>query len=191
MHRAWCAGRRACRQSLAASVSRRAADQRSRSLGLEPRSFGAAGRETLELGLDARTVDNLPESVAAADIVTCATLATEPVVRGGWLAPGSHLDLIGSFTPAMREADDACFANAQIFVDTAEAFQKSGDLLGPLQRKVIADSERWPTLETLCRGEAQGRTAGAQRTVYKAVGSALEDLAAAVLVHERCERASA
>jgi ornithine cyclodeaminase/alanine dehydrogenase-like protein (mu-crystallin family) len=145
----------------------------------------------VELGLDARTVENLPESVAAADIVTCATLATEPVVRGEWLAPGSHLDLIGSFTPAMREADDACFANAQIFVDTAEAFQKSGDLLGPLQRKVIADPERWPTLETLCRGEAQGRTAGAQRTVYKAVGSALEDLAAAVLVHERCERASA
>ncbi len=47
-----------------------------------------------------------------ADIVSCATLATEPLVQGRWLAPGSHLDLIGSFTPQMREADDACFAGA-------------------------------------------------------------------------------
>ena len=97
--------------------------QRSRRLGRVPASFGTAGRETRRTRLHARTVDNLPESVAAADIVTCATLATEPVVRGGWLAPGSHLDLIGSFTPAMREADDACFMNAQMFVDTSKRFR--------------------------------------------------------------------
>jgi ornithine cyclodeaminase len=145
----------------------------------------------LELGFDARIVEDLPKSVGRADVVTCATLATEPVVRGEWLAPGSHLDLIGSFTPAMREADDACFADAAIHVDTAEAFQKSGDLLGPMERGVVADPERWPTLETLCRGDAQGRSNDAQRTVFKAVGTALEDLAAAALVYERCTRALA
>jgi ornithine cyclodeaminase len=139
-----------------------------------------------QLDFDARVAEDLPASVARADVVTCATLATEPVVRGEWLAPGSHLDLIGSFTPAMREADDACFAGAQVFVDTAEAFRKSGDLLGPLERKVIADPANWPTLETLCRGEARGRTSDTQRTVFKAVGTALEDLAAAALVYERC-----
>jgi ornithine cyclodeaminase/alanine dehydrogenase-like protein (mu-crystallin family) len=138
----------------------------------------------IELGFEARVVDNLPESVASADVVTCATLATEPVVRGEWLSPGSHLDLIGSFTPAMREADDACFTNARMFVDTAEAFQKSGDLLGPLERKVIGEPESWPTLETLCRGQASGRASDTERTVFKAVGTALEDLAAAALVYE-------
>jgi ornithine cyclodeaminase len=142
-----------------------------------------------ELGFHARVAGNLPESVARADVVTCATLATEPVVRGEWLAPGSHLDLIGSFTPAMREADDACFMNATMFVDTSEAFQKSGDLLGPLQRRIITDPQRWPTLETLCRQQASGRANDTERTVFKAVGTALEDLAAAVLVYERCGRA--
>ncbi|WP_414449978.1 ornithine cyclodeaminase family protein [Burkholderia sp. 22PA0099] len=143
------------------------------------------------LGFAARVVDDLPASVARADVVTCATLATEPVVRGEWLAPGSHLDLIGSFTPAMREADDACFAQASLFIDTPEAFQKSGDLLGPLERKVIGNPDQWPTLETLCRGQAQGRANAAERTVFKAVGTALEDLAAAALVYARHAPAAA
>lgn len=140
-----------------------------------------------EFGIHVHVADNLPESVARADVVTCATLATEPVVHGEWLAPCSHLDLVGSFTPAMREADDACFMNTTMFVDTPEAFQRSGDLPGPLQRKVVADPERWPPLETLCRQQASGRDT--ERTVVKAVGTALEDLAAAALVYERCWRA--
>lgn len=144
-----------------------------------------------ELGFGARVVQDLPASVACADVVTCATLATQPVVQGEWLAPGSHLDLIGSFTPAMREADDACFAGARVFVDTAEAFQKSGDLLGPLERGVVTGPEHWPTLERLCRGEAPGRTGDTQRTLFKAVGTALEDLAAAALVYKRCGEAVA
>lgn len=151
------------------------------------RSRAASVRLVAELaaqGFAARVADDLAASVARADIVSCATLATEPVVRGEWLAPGSHLDLIGSFTPAMRETDDACFQNARLFVDTAEAFQKSGDLLGPLQRGVLSNPEQWPTLETLCRAQAQGRTRDDERTVFKSVGTALEDLAAAARVYE-------
>ena len=87
-------------------------------------------------GFDAGPTTDLAAAVAQADIVSCATLATEPLVQGRWLAPGSHLDLIGSFTPQMREADDDCFAGAGLFVDTDEALQKSGDLLGPLARGV-------------------------------------------------------
>ena len=67
-----------------------------------------------------------------ADIVSCATLATAPLIRGAWLRPGSHLDLIGSFTPQMREADDDCLRGAAVYVDTDEALAKSGDLLGPI-----------------------------------------------------------
>lgn len=133
-------------------------------------------------GFDAEAASELDAAVAAADIVSCATLATEPLVRGRWLRPGSHLDLIGGFTPEMREADDEAFAGAAIHVDTEEALHKSGDLLGPLARGVFAAADLRGTLAALVRGEAGGRRTPQERTVFKSVGSALEDLAAAVLV---------
>jgi ornithine cyclodeaminase len=132
-------------------------------------------------GFDAQAVTDLPAAVAAADITSCATLATAPVVNGAWLRPGSHLDLIGSFTPAMREADDACFAAASLYVDSEEALTKSGELLGPLARGVITAASVRGTLTTLSRGETAGRSAADERTVFKSVGTALEDLAAAML----------
>ena len=128
---------------------------------------------------------DLAHAVGMADVVSCATLATEPIIHGAWLAPGSHLDLIGGFTPGMREADDACFAGSRLYVDTVEALQKSGDLLGPMARGVFAAEDVAGTLESLCRTQA-GRREGEQvRTVFKSVGTALEDLAAAILVYER------
>ncbi|MBL0428184.1 bifunctional Delta(1)-pyrroline-2-carboxylate/Delta(1)-piperideine-2-carboxylate reductase [Ramlibacter alkalitolerans] len=151
------------------------------------RSRGSAGmlaQAWADQGLPAHAVTDLAAACAEADIVSCATLATAPVVQGAWLARGSHLDLIGSFTPAMREADDACFAGASLYVDTAEALKKSGELLGPLQRGVIAAADVRGTLETLAHAEATGRTRDDERTVFKSVGSALEDLAAAILVYE-------
>ncbi|MEY4751013.1 MAG: hypothetical protein RIQ60_3227 [Pseudomonadota bacterium] len=134
-------------------------------------------------GLDASAVHDLPSAVAAADIVSCATLATEPVILGRWLRPGSHLDLIGSFTPAMREADDDCVTGATVCVDTEEALLKSGDLIGPLARGVLrAEDLCANTLAALARGQAPGRRSAQERTVFKSVGTALEDLAAAMLV---------
>ena len=135
-------------------------------------------------GIAAAQEPDLAAAVRQADIVSCATLATEPVIQGCWLQPGSHLDLIGSFTPAMREADDDCFVGASLFVDTEEALQKSGDLLGPLSRGVIQASALCGTLASLVRGTSTGRHHPDQRTVFKAVGTALEDLAAAMLVFE-------
>ena len=106
-------------------------------------------------------------------------------VQGRWLARGAHLDLIGSFTPQMREADDACLRGAAIYVDTEEAMRKSGDLLGPQIRGVFSASDVRGTLETLCRGSACGRSDATERTLFKSVGTALEDLAAAMLVAGR------
>ena len=144
----------------------------------------ALATELQRQGLPARAVADLQAACGEADIVSCATLATAPVVRGAWLRPGTHLDLIGSFTPAMREADDDCFAGASLYLDTEEALKKSGELLGPLSRGVFrADAVRG-TLATLSRGAADGRRTPAERTVFKSVGTALEDLAAAVLVYE-------
>ncbi|RYY81022.1 MAG: ornithine cyclodeaminase family protein, partial [Comamonadaceae bacterium] len=130
----------------------------------------------------ARAVRDLAAAAARADIVSCATLATEPVLHGDWLRPGTHVDLIGSFTPAMREADDAVFAGAAVYVDTPEALQKSGELLGPMARGVFLASEVRGDLAQLCAGLAPGRQGDAERTVFKSVGTALEDLAAAVAV---------
>ncbi|MBE7941414.1 MULTISPECIES: ornithine cyclodeaminase family protein [Ramlibacter] len=135
-------------------------------------------------GLPAEAAPDLAAACAQADMVSCATLATEPVVHGAWLAPGSHLDLVGSFTPAMREADDACFAGASLFVDTPEALQKSGELLGPLSRGVFTAEDIRGTLQALARGECAGRRTPGERTVFKSVGTALEDLAAAIAVWE-------
>jgi len=135
-------------------------------------------------GFDAAATADLGAAVAAADIVSCATLATEPIVHGRWLRAGTHLDLIGSFTPAMREADDDCFAGAALYVDTDEALHKSGELLGPMSRGVFARAEVRGTLAALARGEAPGRRSRDERTVFKSVGTALEDLAAATLVWE-------
>ena len=144
--------------------------------------------EIRALNIDAAVALDLARAVAEADIISCATLATEPIIQGEWLRLGSHLDLIGSFTPQMREADDACFAHASLYVDTLEAVQKSGDLLGPLSRGVIAADSVRGTLADLCRGTTDGsppaRQSAAERTVFKSVGTALEDLAAAVLVYE-------
>jgi ornithine cyclodeaminase len=137
-----------------------------------------------ERGFDAAPRDDLAEAVAQADIVSCATLSTEPLIRGEWLRDGTHLDLIGSFTPAMREADDACFRGAHIYVDTEEAWHKSGELLGPMSRGVFAASDVRGTLAQLCGGSKLGRTSATERTLFKSVGTALEDLAAAVLVYE-------
>jgi ornithine cyclodeaminase len=144
----------------------------------------ALANEWRAQGLDTQAVTDLAAACGAADIVSCATLATQPLVQGAWLAPGSHLDLIGSFTPAMREADDACFAGAAIYLDTEEALQKSGELLGPLSRGVFSAEEVRGTLAQLARGEVAGRRDTQERTVFKSVGTALEDLAAAMLVVE-------
>ncbi|MBW8719554.1 MAG: ornithine cyclodeaminase family protein [Variovorax paradoxus] len=138
-------------------------------------------------GFNAQAATGLEAAVRQADIVSCATLATAPLVRGEWLAPGSHLDLIGSFTPAMREADVRCFEGARTFVDTTEALQKAGELLDAIAAGTLRADEVQGTLAALCRGECAGRTGREERTVFKAVGSALEDLAAATLVWQHAE----
>jgi ornithine cyclodeaminase/alanine dehydrogenase-like protein (mu-crystallin family) len=135
-------------------------------------------------GLQAAAVSDLAAACAEADIVSCATLSTEALVRGAWLPPGSHLDLIGSFTPAMREADDAAFMDARVFVDTEEALKKSGDLISPLARGVLKADDIRGTLTTLCKGVATARMSPQDRTLFKSVGTALEDLAAAMLVFD-------
>jgi ornithine cyclodeaminase len=135
-------------------------------------------------GFEARATNDLAKACQSADIISCATLAREPLIRGQWLPAGTHLDLIGSFTAEMREADDAALAAADLYVDSEEALVKSGDLIAPISRGVLSASDLRATLTDLCREEVPGRTDRQARTVFKSVGLALEDLAAAMLVWE-------
>ena len=144
----------------------------------------ALARSLGEQGFEASATADLAAAAAEADIVSCATLATTPLLQGGWLRAGSHLDLIGSFTPAMREADDACIAGAGLYLDTEEALTKSGDLIGPLARGVFSANGVRGSLASLARGQATGRRTANERTVFKSVGSGLADLAAAMLVYQ-------
>jgi ornithine cyclodeaminase len=127
---------------------------------------------------------DLQAAVATADIVSAATLANDPIIHGAWLKPGAHVDLVGGFTPKMREADDEAMRRAAIFVDTkAGALKEAGDLVQPLASGVINQADVRADLFELCRGQHRGRENSAQITLFKSVGTALEDLVAAALVY--------
>ncbi len=128
------------------------------------------------------TVESLPNAVPRADIISCATLSPNPLIRGQWLQPGQHLGLVGSFKPNMREADDEAIRRAQVYVDTREgALKETGDILIPIQNGVLRPEDIRGSLFSLCRGESRGRQADSEITIFKSVGHALEDLAAAKL----------
>jgi alanine dehydrogenase len=137
-------------------------------------------------GLPAQAVEDLPRAVSEAHIISCATTATAPSVRGAWLAAGTHLDLVGGFRRDMREADDAAIARSKLYVDTyAGALAEAADIVEPLERGVIARSAIVGELAELVAGTAPGRTSDDDITVFKSVGAALEDLAAAQLLLAR------
>ena len=130
--------------------------------------------------------EDLEEAARGADIISCATLSRDPLIRGAWLEPGTHLDLVGGFTPEMRETDDAAIAKARVFVDTrAGACKEAGDIVQPIASGLLDESDIAGDLFDLTRGERAGRRFYDQVTLFKSVGTALEDLAAAQLAVER------
>lgn len=133
-------------------------------------------------GLNARVGGDLADEVARADIVTCVTGAAEPVLKGAWLAPGTHVDLVGAFKAGMRESDDETVRRSRIYVDTPKALHEPGDLIDPLRDGVITERDIRGTLFQLCRGEVPGRGGPEEITLFKSVGTAVEDLAAAIQV---------
>jgi alanine dehydrogenase len=134
-------------------------------------------------GIEPELADDLEAAVREADIVSCATLSAEPIVRGKWLKKGAHLDLVGAYTPKMRESDDDAVKRARVYVDTrAGAPKEGGDIAQPLKSGVLKKGGIRGDLFELCRGEAKGRTGSLQITLFKSVGASIEDLAAAMLV---------
>jgi ornithine cyclodeaminase len=134
--------------------------------------------------MQAAVISDLEASVRQADIISAATLATAPIIKGEWLQPGTHVDLIGGFTPAMREADDEAIRRSSIYIDTPEALHEAGDLVQPLSSGILSQNLVRATLGELCRAGRLSRTSNTEITLYKAVGTALADLAAATMVYE-------
>lgn len=134
-----------------------------------------------EAGFAASYSDDLEAAVGEADVISCATLSERPLVLGRWLKAGQHVDLIGSFTPEMREIDDAAMKKAHVFIDTAAALLESGDLIGPIRAGVLSEEAIGGTLYDLADGSRPGRRGRDDITVFKAVGVAVEDLAAAMV----------
>ncbi|WP_028671037.1 ornithine cyclodeaminase family protein [Saccharospirillum impatiens] len=135
---------------------------------------------------DTAVVTDLADSVGQADIISCATLSTEPLVKGDWLKPGAHLDLVGAFRPTMREADSVAMMRGDVFVDTyAGARGEAGDLLQAIEESDFTFADVRAELAELLRGDKPGRRHGDDITVFKSVGASLEDLAAAIEVWQQ------
>lgn len=127
--------------------------------------------------------DDLERAVSAADIISCATLASDPLVHGAWLKPGQHLDLVGAYKPEMREADSKAVARADVYVDTRiGAMSEAGEIVQAIDDGSIRESDILGELGDLVTGKVAGRTSDESITLFKSVGTAIEDLAAAELV---------
>lgn len=135
------------------------------------------------------TATDLPAAVAAADIVSTCTMAREPVLKGAWLRPGQHLDLIGAYTPQMREADDAAIRAGRLFVDSrATTLHHIGELMIPLANGTITEADVLGELRDLAAG-APGRRSADEITIFKNGGGAHLDLMTARVILARWRQA--
>lgn len=135
-------------------------------------------------GLPAEVAGDLDAELAEADIVSSATISSSPLVKGAPLKAGAHVDLVGGFTPDMREADDEAIRRARVYVDTrAGAMKEAGDIVQPLASGVLKPGAIVADLAELARGEKKGRESAGEITLFKSVGAALEDLAAGIAVY--------
>ncbi|MFZ1386105.1 MAG: ornithine cyclodeaminase family protein [Thiolinea sp.] len=128
-------------------------------------------------------VSDLTTAVQQSDIISCATLAQQPVILGEWLQAGQHVDLLGSFTPKMREVDDIAMQRAQVYIDTEAALHESGDLLLPIQTGALKATDIRGTFYDLCK-ISQTQHDPKLITLFKGVGHAVEDLAAAMVAYQ-------
>ena len=144
--------------------------------------------ERLALSLDIKDKEivaknDLKEALNVADVISCATLSQRPLILGDWIKPGKHLDLVGAFTPDMAEADSKAIAMSKIVVDTYEgALSESGELINALKEGCIHKKHILSDLIQLVMEEKNIRNDSNDITLFKSVGTALEDLAAAELV---------
>ena len=155
-----------------------------------PEKAEALAADLRSRGLPVTATRDLEAAVRDADLVSCATLSETPIVRGAWLKPGAHLDLVGAFNLRMREADDDALRQAQVYIDTEAARTEGGDVALALKSGAIAAGHIRGDLFGLCRGTVPAHRQADAITAFKSVGTAIEDLAAAMLVWRNLPEAS-
>lgn len=148
-----------------------------------PANAQKAAAALREAGFSVDVEEDLDKAVEWADIVSAATISSDPLVRGGRLRPGTHVDLVGAFNPAMRESDDEAVRRSRVYVDTlAGATKEGGDIVQAIASGALEQGGIVGDLFALTRGEAPGRRSPEEITLFKSVGAALEDLAAGIAV---------
>lgn len=125
-------------------------------------------------------IKTIEEKISDVDIISCATLSKTPLILGKHLKKGQHIDLVGAYKKDMREADDETISRASVFIDTFQGgLKESGDIVIPLENGTLTKEEIKADLFELCSNKKTGRKSDKEITVFKSVGHALEDLAAA------------
>ncbi|HSN52805.1 MAG TPA: ornithine cyclodeaminase family protein [Woeseiaceae bacterium] len=147
------------------------------------RRFAAqqAARTQLEV-----TATQDPAEAARCDVVSTVTAATRPILKGEWLEPGCHLNLVGVHTPDAREADTEAVRRSRVYVDRMEsAMNEAGDLLIPIAAGAIGEAHVLGEIGAVLAGAVPGRTAASDITLYKSLGIVAQDLFAAARVYAR------
>lgn len=146
----------------------------------------ALAAELAHHGLEAHSVTDLEHAVRQSDIVSCVTTSTAPIVKGAWLKPGTHVDLAGAFKPSMRETDSQVVARSSVYVDTRDgALAEAGDLLQARDEGKFDFANVKGDLFDLCRGKVKGRSSADEITLFKSAGTAIEDLATAIMLYQK------
>ena len=143
-------------------------------------------RKLVDEGFAASAVTDLEAAVGQADIISCLTTSTTAIIKGIWLKPGTHIDLAGAFKPVMRETDGEAVALSRVFVDTLRGAEaEAGDLIQAQAEGKFNFDQVQADLFELCSETKMGRKTDSEITLFKSSGTALEDLAAAIMVHLR------
>ncbi|NQY28416.1 MAG: ornithine cyclodeaminase family protein [Flavobacteriaceae bacterium] len=131
-------------------------------------------------------IQNIKEVISTVDIISSATLSKTPLVLGKYLVEGQHVDLVGAYKKDTREADDEVITKGNVYIDTYQGgLKESGDIVIPLKTGVLQESDIKADLFELCADKKPGRQTASEITVFKSVGHALEDLAAATYYYNK------
>ena len=141
-------------------------------------------KQLKELGIEVRAMGDLEETLALSDVGAVATTATEPFLKADWVKPGTHISLVGAFTPQMAEAEPVLMARSQLFADCrASVLEKGGEVFQAIKQGLVLDSDIIADLaELTAQSDRNWRHDGQAITVFKSVGFALLDLIAAEVV---------
>ena len=134
-------------------------------------------------GVEFEAVADLDKAITEVELISCATMSQTPLIKGQLLKAGQHLDMVGAYRPDMREADDDCIRRCNIIVDNYKgALKETGDIKIPIEQGLLKAEDIKADLFELCKQEVELQRAEADITMFKSVGHALEDLAAAQLI---------